>query len=193
MTMGTRVAVLKNGVLQQVDSPQALYDHPANAFVAAFIGSPSMNLYQGTLTSTGDSARIDFGSQSLPVPSEMLAANPELTTADTRSVVVGLRPEALSEPTSETDGRPTIEVGVELVEALGSELIVHASIDARAAEIDDPDLVEATPMADGTSSLCIARLPPKTELTIGQRLHLAVDRTDMQIFDATTGISLRAN
>ncbi len=199
MTMGTRVAVLKDGVLQQVDSPQALYDHPANSFVAAFIGSPSMNLYQGTLAvadgsggGTDDDVSIEFGSQSLPVPPEMIADNPELAAADGRAVVVGLRPEAFQNPGDHTDDRPTVQVIVELVEALGSELVVHTTIDAKAAEINDPDLVEAVPIADSDGALCIARLPPKTRLTVGETIDLAVDTTDLQIFDAATGATLRA-
>ncbi|MCP4226206.1 MAG: ATP-binding cassette domain-containing protein, partial [Actinomycetia bacterium] len=193
MTMGTRVAVLKDGVLQQVDNPQALYDRPANSFVAAFIGSPSMNLYQGKLSVTDGDLAIDFGSQSLPVPAEMVAANPELTEADEKEVVVGLRPEAFGEPASTTDARPTVRVSIELIEALGAELVVQTTVDATAAEIDDPDLVEAAPIADSSGALCIARLPPKTRLTVGETIDLAVDTTDIQIFDATTSLTLRTH
>ncbi len=191
MTMGTRVAVLKDGVLQQVDSPQALYDRPANSFVAAFIGSPSMNLYQGQLSASDGDLSIEFGSQSLPVPAEIFAANPELAGFDGEPVVVGLRPEAFGEAADATEARPTVRVAIELVEALGAELVVHTTIDAIAADIDDPDLVEAAPIADSAGALCIARLPPKTQLTVGETVDLAVDTSDMQIFDAATGLTLR--
>ncbi len=193
MTMGTRVAVLKNGHLQQVDTPQALYDHPANSFVAAFIGSPSMNLYQADLHAEDGSVLVRFGSQSLPVPAEMLAENPELQAAVGQPVVVGIRPEAFERSPSAQGERPTVEVIVELVEALGAELVVHTAIDAPAAEIDDPDRAEAVPIADQAGSLCIARLPPKTELTVGSTITLAVDTSDMQIFDAVTGRTLRSD
>lgn len=191
--MGTRVAVLKNGHLQQVDTPQALYDHPANSFVAAFIGSPSMNLYQAELDAEDGSVVVRFGSQSLPVPAELLAANPELQAAVGKPVVLGIRPEAFERSPSAKDQRPTVDVIVELVEALGAELVVHTAIEAPAAEIDDPDRAEAVPIVDQRGSLCIARLPPKTELTIGATIRLAVDTSDIQIFDAVSGRTLRSD
>jgi multiple sugar transport system ATP-binding protein len=193
MTMGTRVAVLKDGHLQQVDSPQELYDHPANSFVAAFIGSPSMNLYNGTLDATDGKASITFGSQSVPIPAAILAANPELASSTGGNVIVGIRPEALSEVTTESDTRPTVKVTVELVESLGAELVVHTTIDASAADIDDPDLIEAAPIAEDAGALCIARLPPKTQLGVGEVVDLVVDTSDLQLFDADTGLTLRTN
>jgi multiple sugar transport system ATP-binding protein len=191
MTMGTRVAVLKDGVLQQVDNPQALYDRPANSFVAAFIGSPSMNLYQGRIGSDNEDLTVSFGSQSIPVPREIVAANPEIAALDGSEVVVGLRPEAFAEPTSESDARPTMRVSVELVESLGAELVVHTTIDAMAAEIDDPDLAEAAPIAEETGAPCVARLGPKTRLDVGSVVDLPVDTSDLQLFDARSGLTLR--
>jgi multiple sugar transport system ATP-binding protein len=191
MTMGTRVAVLKDGVLQQVDSPQELYDHPANSFVAAFIGSPSMNLYKARLESDGQALTVDFGSQSILVPPAILAANPELNALGGQDVVVGIRPEAFGEPTSEGDPRPSIRVKVELIEALGAEVLVHATIDAVAAEIDDPDLAEAAPIGDESGAPCVTRLGPKTKFDIGSSLDLPVDTSDLQLFDAKTGRTLR--
>ena len=192
MTMGTRVAVLKDGILQQVDTPQALYDRPANLFVAAFIGSPSMNLYQGRITASGGTAIVNFGRQSLPIPDHILAADPHLGALDGRDVVVGIRPEAFAEPTDEGEDRPTVRTTVELIEALGAEIVVHTTIDATAAEIDDPDLAEVTPIADDSGALCIARLPPKASLNVGETIDLTVDTTDLQFFDLDTGLTLRA-
>jgi multiple sugar transport system ATP-binding protein len=191
MTMGTRVAVLKDGVLQQVASPQELYDRPINSFVAAFIGSPSMNLYNGRLDTAGGETTVAFGSQSLPIPPELVSTNPELAQPGGRDVVIGIRPEALNEPTSDADTRPRINVIVELIEALGAEVVVHTSIDATAADIDDPDLVGAAPLPDEDGALCIARLPPKTALLVGDTASFAVDTADLQIFDASTGLTLR--
>src|SRR6185436_15901013 len=87
MTMGDRVAVLKDGYLQQVDTPQNLYDHPTNIFVAAFIGSPSMNLYDAVVTFTGDNGLIQLGSQQLTLAPESLAARPALRRYDSRPIV----------------------------------------------------------------------------------------------------------
>ena len=92
MTMGDRVAVLKDGYLQQVETPQNLYDHPTNVFVAAFIGSPSMNLYEGELTLDGDSS-VQIGDQRVAVAPETLSSRPALEQYDGKHVVVGIRPE----------------------------------------------------------------------------------------------------
>ena len=93
MTMGDRVAVLKDGFLQQVDTPQNLYDRPDNVFVAAFIGSPSMNLYETTITIDGDSGTMALGSQNLSLDASVLAARPALRNYEGRRVVLGIRPE----------------------------------------------------------------------------------------------------
>ena len=97
MTMGDRVAVMREGRLQQVDEPEVLYAEPANLFVAAFIGSPSMNLLEGTVTVGNGSATISLGDQSLAVPPAVLAARPALRRYDGRAIVVGIRPEHLAD------------------------------------------------------------------------------------------------
>ena len=97
MTMGDRVAVMRDGRLQQVDEPEVLYAEPANLFVAAFIGSPSMNLLEGTVTVSGDDATVSLGEQSLHIPASALAERPALRGFDGRDVVVGIRPEHLTD------------------------------------------------------------------------------------------------
>ncbi len=191
MTMGTRVAVMKGGLLQQVDSPQVLYDRPANSFVAAFIGSPSMNLYQGRIDTAGAVPIVEFGSYSLPLPTHIVAEIPDLSDSHGRDVVIGIRPEALTEPTGGDDPRPTVQVTVELVEALGAELVVHTSIEAQAADIDDPDLAEAVPLEDESGASCIARLSPKAKVRDGDIVELAVDTSDLQLFDVDSSRTLR--
>src|SRR5579863_3489849 len=123
MTMGDRVAVMRAGVLQQVDSPQVLYNHPDNLFVAAFIGSPAMNLYEATLTEGARSVRL--GSQELALPQSVREARPRLASYANQKVVVGLRPEHLPAAVNGTPGNgtagPTLAGLVDLVEALGSE------------------------------------------------------------------------
>ena len=190
MTMGTRVAVLKDGHLQQVASPQDLYDHPANAFVAAFIGSPSMNLYQAQLRTVDGTTAAHFGSHALAVPKRLISMNPGL--ADARDVILGVRPEAFDIATGADDTRQRLVVQVELVESLGAELIVHSTIDAQPAEIDDPDLAEAAPIAEAGRAPCVARLAPRSRLE-GATLELAVDSTDLQFFHVASGNTLRVN
>src|SRR5580692_5160988 len=127
MTMGDRVAVLRSGILQQCDHPQVLYDHPDNLFVAAFIGSPAMNLYEATMSD--DARTVKVGSQTLPLPDDVFAARPGLLRYGGKKVVLGVRPEHLPAAHDGVTG-PTLVGNVDLVEALGSELVVHFTIDA---------------------------------------------------------------
>src|SRR6188508_2586152 len=141
MTMGDRVCVLKDGYLQQVDTPQNLYDNPINVFVAAFIGSPSMNLYDGGLTVRDGGGSVRIGTQELSLPPELFAARPALGGYDGKRLIVGVRPEDFEDvtmvPESPADRRLTAPVT--LIEALGSELMVHFSIDATTVDSGDPD------------------------------------------------------
>ena len=187
MTMGDRVAVLKDGHLQQVDTPQNLYDHPANVFVAAFIGSPSMNLYHGELSTTGDTTTVAIASQTLTVPAARLADSPTLREAS-GPVIVGIRPEDI-EDAAVTEARgpgTTLSVGIDLVEALGSEIVVHAGFDGRKVDAGDPDAVEAVA---GSSNL-VARLSPRSRIGRGERVDLAVDTNNLYFFDAQTRLAI---
>ena len=142
MTMGDRVAVIRKGSLQQVDNPQTLYDHPANIFVAGFIGSPAMNLVEARITEpSGDAGAlaVDVGGFHLPVPDELLGHRPGLRRFAGRKVVLGVRPEDMEDATLVSDA-PTerrIRAVIELREALGSEVLVHFAIDAPPAITDD--------------------------------------------------------
>ena len=159
MTMGDRVAVLKDGYLQQVDTPQNLYDHPNNVFVAAFIGSPSMNLYEARLTADGEAA-VEIGSQRISLPPEVLERRPALRGYDGRDVVVGIRPEDF-EDASIASGAPAdrhITATVQLVEALGSELMVHIATDAKTVDAGDPDAPEEIRGEGGANG--VARFSP---------------------------------
>ena len=191
MTMGTRVAVLRDGLLQQVDSPQVLYDHPGNVFVAAFIGSPSMNLYKGRIERTATTARVVFGAQSLPLP-DQLTAGDEVSGRDGQEVIVGIRPEWLVEQTRDNADWPSVRVRVELVEALGSELVAHTTIEATAAEIDTPELAAASVVDSSDGAPCLARLSPGSRVAVGDTIDLAISTPSIHLFDAATERSLRS-
>jgi multiple sugar transport system ATP-binding protein len=181
MTMGDRVAVMRSGHLQQVDNPQYLYDHPNNLFVAAFIGSPSMNLYEATVTDGADGVRL--GSQEVPLPDVCREAHPGLLKFAGKKIVVGLRPEHLPAATAATAG-PTIQGNVDLIEALGSELMIHFTIDAhrvRAEGATDED--EDTTAQSGEG---VARVEPSTQVKVGERITFAVNTAGMQFFDPET-------
>jgi multiple sugar transport system ATP-binding protein len=185
MTMGDRVAVLRTGTLQQVDHPQYLYDHPNNVFVAAFIGSPAMNLYEATM---GDDARsVKVGSQVLPVPDDVHAARPALARYGGKRVVLGVRPEHLPAAHDGATG-PTLVGNVDLIEALGSELVIHFTIDApvvrpEGAASDEED-------ATAKAGEGVARVDPTTKVKVGERITFAVNTEGMQFFDMETGLAI---
>ena len=178
MTMGDRVAVLRSGRLEQVDHPQVLYDHPDNLFVAAFIGSPAMNLYEATMSD--DARAVKVGSQTLPLPDDLFAARPGLTRYGGKKLVLGVRPEHLPAAHDGVTG-PTLVGNVDLVEALGSELVVHFTIDAprvqpEGATTDDED-------ATAKAGEGVARVDPGTKVKVGERITFAVNTEGMQFFD----------
>ena len=184
MTMGSRVAVLRDGFLQQVDSPQTLYDRPDNVFVAAFIGSPAMNLYRGRIQRGAGEAGVVFGAQSFPLP-EGAAGD------DGAEVIVGIRPEWLVEVASGEAGGPVLRARVDLIESLGSELVAHTTIDATRSGVGAAELSEA-PVADsGEGAACLARLPPSSRAAVGDTIVLAVSGPSPHLFDAATEQALR--
>ena len=183
MTMGDRVAVLSRGFLQQVDTPQNLYDHPHNLFVGAFIGSPQMNMLQATVTRNGDGTTLRVGSNTLTVPPSVLAARPSLASYDGRRVAVGIRPEHLS---SAADGAPdTISGVIDVREGLGSEVILHMVTDAIGV-----DTSEAENSEEKSDRVVVARVEPHTTAQVGEQAVLAVDTSSIHLFDLDTGLSL---
>ena len=197
MTMGTRVAVLRGGVIQQVDKPQDLYDRPVNVFVATFIGSPSMNLYHARLNRGVDGGiAVRVGSSDLELPAGTLADQPNLERYVGDEVVIGIRPEAFYDPDLPHDGSDLhgFTAVVELVEALGADLLVHARIDAAVAAADGSDPEESvSPAAPHVveSALCHARLTPRSRVRAAERIRLGVDVGQLHFFDPATGTSVQ--
>jgi multiple sugar transport system ATP-binding protein len=186
MTMGDRVTVLRAGILQQVDTPQNLYDNPDNVFVAAFIGSPAQNLYDAALTEGARS--IKLGSQEIPLPDAVRAKRPALVSYAGKDVVVGMRPEHLPAAKPGETG-PTLVGDVNLIEALGSELVVHFTIDANRVIAEgalDKDEAEAVGKGEG-----VARVEAKTPVKVGDKMTFGIDIEDMQFFDTQTGLAIR--
>jgi multiple sugar transport system ATP-binding protein len=193
MTMGDRVAVMRDGVLQQVGAPQELYDTPANQFVAGFIGSPPMNLLETTVVANGG-VSIALGGASLPVPDEALRAYPKLRSYGGRKVVAGVRSQNLH-PSAERPELPTLDAEVELVEALGGESIVYFKIDAFAIrEGQHEEVAEAPTSAEGIVAArpnLVAEFPAHTILRLTEHVPVAVDVARMHFFDGATGEPLR--
>jgi multiple sugar transport system ATP-binding protein len=186
MTMGDRVAVMRDGRLQQVDTPQALYDRPANAFVAGFIGSPAMNLVRACISKNDGAANLELGEVVLPLPRSLLARLPGLASYAAREVVVGIRPEDIEDaalvPSANGNSLP---VQIRLAEALGSEVIAHFPLggvaEATAAQaVSDAPSLEAT---SGSGVSLTARLSPKTSARTGQPLRVVIDLERLHFFD----------
>ena len=186
MTMGDRVAVLRGGVLQQCDNPQVLYNRPDNIFVAAFIGSPAMNLYEAAV---GEGARwVKLGSQDIELPESVGAEHPALASYAGQKIVLGLRPEHL--PAAGNRAGPTLVGDVDLVEALGSELVVHFTIDARRVRAEgaaDQDAEAVTEAGEG-----VARVDPTAPVKPNERFTFAIDPAGMQFFDPGTSAAIWA-
>ncbi|MER8388741.1 ABC transporter ATP-binding protein [Mesorhizobium sp. M0166] len=183
MTMGDRVAVLKGGVLQQVDTPKRLYESPVNAFVAGFIGSPSMNLFEATLT--GD--ELISGTFAIRLQDAAFVRRPGLRSYAGRKVVFGIRPEDLYDSSLESGRKyQTIPAKVTSIEELGSEHIVHLNIDAVRVDSGDPDAVDDF----GLASNAVARFEPISAVHSGSEIGLAVDDAKFHFFDPETHLAI---
>ncbi len=184
MTMGDRVAVMSKGSLMQVDSPQNLYDRPNNLFVAAFIGSPQMNLLRGQYQVSGTGGKVRLGSATVSISQPP----PSLAAYDGREVAVGIRPEHLVEATGGNGDLSSLSGTVTVREGLGSEVIVHIAVDADG--VDTADVRDA--LEGGTHGQVItARLPPTTKLHIDDHATVHVDGNQMHLFDLQTGLAIR--
>ncbi|HET8593617.1 MAG TPA: sn-glycerol-3-phosphate ABC transporter ATP-binding protein UgpC [Intrasporangium sp.] len=193
MTLGDRVAVMSKGVLQQVDHPQSLYDHPANLFVAGFIGSPAMNLMRGRLERDGGLAVV-LGDQRLEVPDAALSEHPGLEDHIGSEVVVGIRPEDMDDADLSGESHNVLASKAELVEAMGSDVMIHFTVNARRVTPgDSPDVeleMEAAPGlvgGDGDRTIVIARCNPRTKAQVGEPVRIAVDTSRLHYFDPGTG------
>ena len=179
MTLGHRVAVLDGGRILQVDTPQRLYDHPVNVFVAAFIGTPSMNLVEGAI----DGDEVVFGGLRVPLdPSRRPASG-------VRDVVVGIRPEAFEAAATAAPGLTTLTVVPLVVEELGSDAHVFFRVNADAFATDVIGRDEATLLQD-SKALFSARVDPRVQVRRGQPVELALDPARLHFFDRETGLTL---
>jgi multiple sugar transport system ATP-binding protein len=204
MTMGDRVAVMRDGRLQQVDSPQRLYDHPVNLFVAGFIGSPAMNLVHSQLTERDGGLYAGFGPASLRIPESVLAARPSLRGYAGKHLIAGLRPEDIEDAAfAPSANGSSLEVDVALAEAMGAELIAHFAVDARplvgasmravhGADAGPEDAAGLTLLAADSAgeAMITARLSPRSSAHTGGRLRVALDAERLHFFDAETEDSI---
>jgi multiple sugar transport system ATP-binding protein len=181
MTLGQRVAVMRHGRIQQVDAPQVLYQEPVNLFVAAFIGSPAMNLFTTTLEDEG----LVLGGTRIPLPRE------RRPRTDERRVVVGVRPEAFEDAAFGEAGLPQIPIQVRVLEELGSDSNVFFELDVEPVVVEDAvsddEGEDGQLLAGRERALFVARVDPRTSARVGGELRLAVDPSRLYFFSAETG------
>jgi multiple sugar transport system ATP-binding protein len=186
MTMGDRVAVMRGGKLQQVATPQDLYDHPENDFVAGFVGSPPMNLLRAGLESSNDGLRVVLGAQFLDVPASYLSSH-DLPVADGPGVILGIRPEDVEVLTGDATG--ALSTKVERREALGAEILVHLSLvdakDTTAFMVNDEGALVVRP------TTLVAKMGPRSGVAVGDQLNVRFNVEHLHFFDANSGNSLR--
>ena len=194
MTMGDRVAVMNAGHLQQVDTPQVLYDHPVNEFVAGFIGSPSINLVESQLARSNGNLEVSLGEHKLAVDDQIARNRSGLADYVGRNIILGIRPEDFEDTSIEPDAPANrrIKVTADLTEPLGSEVLVHFSTEATgivssaaAADVgEDADVRLGED--DEVATRLVARVSPKSRIALGKEIELAVDTTRLYFFDPET-------
>jgi multiple sugar transport system ATP-binding protein len=197
MTMGDRVSVMNHGRLLQVDTPQVLYDHPANEFVAGFIGSPAINLVEAQLEQTNGQYSVGFGEYRLTVDHNVMHDRSGLRDYVGRSIILGIRPEDFEDASLES-GVPAdrrMEVEVDLTEQLGADVLLYFDTNATsvvpsaatAKAGDDDAVVQFRGNGDGIprTRMC-ARVSPRSRIAIGHAAELAVDASRLYFFDPET-------
>jgi multiple sugar transport system ATP-binding protein len=196
LTMGDRVAVMRRGELEQVDSPQQLYDRPVNVFVGGFIGSPAMNMVEATLEPSNGTLAAAVGSQRIVLGDEKLSAHPALRAYAGRTVILGVRPEDLEDAALAPGAAPDrrLRGSVVLREALGSEIVAHFDIDARPALTDDVRELAADVGEELTNqaphTTMVGRFRADSAVLAGQQAEVAVDTRALHFFDPDTGAGI---
>ena len=169
MTMGTRIAVMRDGLLQQVDTPKKLYDLPHNVFVAGFIGAPSMNFFDATLTGSDGKVFVDAGYFRFELPEEK--ANMYRSFAG-KQIIFGIRPEDIHDPTWSPPGisRAMVSGQVDVTELMGNEVIVHVQVG---------------------DSILLSRVDPRTDFRVGNKVSVAMNMDNIHVFDRETEVAIR--
>jgi multiple sugar transport system ATP-binding protein len=198
MTMGDRVAVMRKGELQQVATPQELYDHPVNLFVGGFIGSPSMNMMEARLVRNGEQMLAQIGEgQALEVDRALLGRRPALAAYDGRDVILGIRPEDLEDAAVAGDAPASrrLRGRVALREALGSEIMMHLNIEARPAVTDEirelaEDVGGEAPVSEHPETAMVGRFSARSRAKAGDDVEIVVDTGGLHFFDPETGLGI---
>jgi multiple sugar transport system ATP-binding protein len=196
VTMGHRVAVMSQGVLQQVDTPMRLFDVPANLFVAAFIGTPPMNLLEGDVHASNGTVALQVGGQRLELADKTLSRYPQVKAYDGRKAIMGVRPDDLHAAATRPD-LPVMTARLDLLEALGTHSVAYFKVEAEAftgtAIVEEEEQETTGEGVTGSRPNLVASVPSREalELKIGDQVPLAVDVGTAHLFDPETGAPLR--
>jgi multiple sugar transport system ATP-binding protein len=203
MTMGDRVAVMRRGELQQMAEPQTLYDTPKNLFVASFIGSPAMNIFEATVERRDGGLAVQLGDQQLVVPEDVAQRRQALAGYAGRTLAVGIRPEHLEDAAVARNGGGRLRGRVLLTEALGSEILAHVEVHAKPVVTEDvvegavvhaeEQQVAADLMGDsgnGSKATLVGRFDPASRVRPDSEVELTVDTEKLQFFDLETGFAI---
>ena len=188
MTLGDRVAIMRDGILQQVAGPQALYDRPRNLFVAEFIGSPAMNLVGADLVRSNGDLVAKFGDTTLPVGERVLSSRPALPKFEGRRLILGVRPEDIEDAAFGAGER--LSAVVDIREDMGSEVFVHFDPGARMVLGEDVKAAVGEEAAEVKSSAWVGRLDRDTTAAEQKTIELAVDTNRLHFFDPETGAAI---
>ncbi len=194
MTLGDRVAVMQQGRLQQVATPQGLYERPANEFVAGFIGSPSINMVEARLTREDGRFKVAFGEHELPLEDALVRSHSGIEQYVGQTVLFGIRPEDLDDASLEPDTprERVLETTCDYTEPLGAEVLVYFTVSA--PQIVTGVAVDADPALQPSTARSVARLvarvDPKTTITEGSKVALAVDTSRLYFFDPKTRLAV---
>jgi len=190
MTMGTRIVVMKDGFMQQVDSPINLYDHPVNQFVAGFIGTPQMNFFEAKLVGDKKDVYVQFGINKIALPKEKveLICNLDKYLNTDRPITLGIRPEDVSDDEDVlAEGKlPQVEVNIDFVEALGSETILYCKT-VKDVEVDENEQSIVDSLAD-----LVAKVDNRSKTKMGDRLKVAINVKHCHLFDKETEVTILA-
>jgi len=196
MTMGDRVAVLRDGKLQQVGTPFQIYERPANLFVASFIGSPPMNLAEAAITKSKDGLAVTLGKTEIAIPRELAARN-GLDAWVGKSVIMGIRPEDIYESNRKTAKlQATMQVKIDRVEALGASVLGYFSVDAAAPRAESVSAIPAeevlseAPLTSFSGTSFCATFEPRAMLKMGDNTEVALDLDRLHFFDPDTDAGL---
>jgi multiple sugar transport system ATP-binding protein len=192
MTLGDRVAIMRDGVLQQVAKPQELYDRPRNLFVAEFIGSPAMNLIGVDLVRSEGRLAARFGEDTLEVGEQVLARRPRLETFESKRLILGVRPEDLEDEGFATDPSPghRISAQVDIREDMGSEVFIHFGVAGKAVRGADVRAAvgeDAAEVAEVKGNVWVARVDRDTKVEEQGNVDLVVDTSRLHFFDPESG------